>query len=42
MLINSGVLVEDENGNRKAVTPVEAENLIETCPRIEKTFYQLI
>lgn len=33
MLINSGVIVEDENGNRRAVTPEEAENLVERLPK---------
>jgi epoxyqueuosine reductase len=39
MLINSGVIVEDENGNRRAVTPEEAENLVENMPKDRKKLY---
>jgi hypothetical protein len=39
MLRNSGKIIEDEEGNRKAVTPEEAEIIIQDMPDKKKKLY---
>jgi len=42
MLANSGVIIQDKNNNRKAVTPLEAEKFIEELPPEKRALFEAI